>query len=410
MKQLLLLSYFFPPHGGGGVFRPVETIRLLAGHGWQTTVIAGPESGWWVTDFSLFDRLPASVKIVRPAAWSPQKLFGRKGRSEAAVRSGKKIADWLPVPDVYLFWAAAAARAAAQYLDESVWVMSTSPPESAHLAAWWAVRNKPVKWVADFRDPWINGIYRRYPTVIHRDLQEMLESRVVERANLVLATSPAAVDDFQVRYPGQPANKFQFLPNGFDPEEFAGLARPEPRPPLRLVHTGNLTRSRSLTPVLEAVARLGAGRCRLELAGQVPDGIEREAARLGIADALSLRGYLPRTEMLKRLAASHVGLVLEAFLPGAELVLQGKIFDYLGAGLPVLALVPEGVASGLVASTGAGVAVTSPRPDLILPVLERFVSRLENGLLPFDFPPPSALVDYERPAVIARLAGLLESL
>ncbi|MFH1069560.1 MAG: hypothetical protein V1794_08045, partial [Candidatus Glassbacteria bacterium] len=347
---------------------------------------------------------------VRPAGWSPQKLFGRAGRRETAVRSGKRLLDWLPLPDAYLFWAVAAARAARERLAERVWLMSTSPPESSHLAAWWAVRGTPAKWVADFRDPWVNGIYRRYPTVIHRDFQQMLESLVAERADLVLATSPEAVADLRSRYPGQAAEKFQFLPNGFDPAEFTGLGRAELRPPLRLIHAGNLTRSRSLAPLLEALARLGRGRIRLELAGQTPAGIEGEAERLGIAAELTLTGYLPRAETLKRIAASHLGLVVEAFRPGAELVIQGKIFDYLGAGLPVLALVPEGAAANLVASTRAGVAVTSPKPEMLQPVLEKMVSRLEDGRSPHDFPQKSVFAGYERPALIARLAGLLESL
>ncbi len=75
MKNLLFLAYFFPPHGGGGVLRSVETVRLLSSHGWRTTVVAGPEDGYWIKDESLLGRLPESTKILRAGALDPVRIL-----------------------------------------------------------------------------------------------------------------------------------------------------------------------------------------------------------------------------------------------------------------------------------------------------------------------------------------------
>ncbi len=420
MKKLLVLSWFFPPHGGGGVLRPADTVRFLAGQGWSATVIAGPESGWWVRDPELERRVPTGTLVLRAGGLTGpgllRKLPGRDGRegpasrSERRVRFFRRLTDWLPLPDVYCGWIPAALRAAAPHLSSTDWILSTSPPESAHLAAWELARRSGRPWVADFRDPWLNGIYRRCPTPAHRAFQARLERLVVERAELVLATSREAAADFRARYPQLPPEKFHCLPNGFDPEEFppcdptAGL-------PLRIIHAGGLTLDRELGPLLEALRKLGPSRekIRLELCGLAPEGLAERVARLGLAEVVTISGYLPRRELLERLARAHLGLVLESFSPRAALVVPGKLYDYLGAGLPVLALVPPGAAAEVVRRTGAGVALTAPDPEALHTLLSGALARLERGEPPLALAPqPEEIAHYRRPRLVAELAALLE--
>ena len=102
MKKLLLLAYYFPPHGGGGVLRSVETVRFLERDGWNTTVITGPEDGYWVKDESLAKRLPDSVSVVRAGSFSPMRMMRnsgsrveereKTGRDENRLRDGRLLA------------------------------------------------------------------------------------------------------------------------------------------------------------------------------------------------------------------------------------------------------------------------------------------------------------------------------
>ena len=205
--------------------------------------------------------------------------------------------------------------------------------------------------------------------------------------------------------------KFVFLPNGYDPGEFEGLSSARKyKLPLRLIHAGNLTLERDITPLLEAVARVNRDGvlCRLELAGQVSSRTLEKITELGLENAVSVSGYLPRPELLSRLGGAHAGVVVEAFRPGAELVVPGKLYDYFGAGLPALLLGPEGAASSLIEKTGGGIAATEPDPMRLENLVRQMIEYVRRGgpaLRPAD---PVRLEEFHRPRIVERLAGLLE--
>ena len=428
MKHLLMLSYFFPPHGGGGVLRPLQTARLLVDHGWRTTVVAGPESGWWLRDEGLLDGLPEEVDILRTRALSGPGLlraFRRgsrrqhgivTGRSERTVRLFRGLADWLGVPDVYCGWIPFAVRAAIKVAGSADCILSTSPAESAHLAARSVARTVKKPWVADFRDPWFRGIYRHYPTGLHESIQQRSERRVVAEASAVIANTEAALDDFHSRYPDLPADKFLVIPNGFDPQEFDRFQEDRKKPgPLKIIHAGGLTLDRDPTVVFEALAALKAESpngppCRLEMVGLCDKSFREKAGTLGVDDLVGFTGPLPRAEVLDRLAGADAGLVLESFRRGAELVVPGKTYDYLGAGLAVLAVVPEGAAARLVRETGCGSVVTRKSVGAVKDALKKLLSRHAESESPAGPRNTDAVRQYERPRLVNRLAGLLNKL
>src|SRR5678809_1703232 len=91
-------------------------------------------------------------------------------RSSAASDVYKRqIVDWCLFPDSYLGWAQRAratvqARIAKGDIDA---MLSSSPPDSVHLAAADVARQTGVPWVADFRDPWVGLSFRTPPTRWH---------------------------------------------------------------------------------------------------------------------------------------------------------------------------------------------------------------------------------------------------
>ena len=62
MKQVLMIIPFFPPMGGGGVYRPLSFVKYLGGHGWQPTVIAPRGDTFWIHDDGLAAQVPESVE------------------------------------------------------------------------------------------------------------------------------------------------------------------------------------------------------------------------------------------------------------------------------------------------------------------------------------------------------------
>ncbi|MBK8581644.1 MAG: hypothetical protein IPL86_07365 [Flavobacteriales bacterium] len=46
MKRVLIITYYWPPNGGAGVYRWLKLSKLLPEHGWQP-VIYTPENPRW---------------------------------------------------------------------------------------------------------------------------------------------------------------------------------------------------------------------------------------------------------------------------------------------------------------------------------------------------------------------------
>jgi glycosyltransferase involved in cell wall biosynthesis len=198
------------------------------------------------------------------------------------------------------------------------------------------------------------------------------------------------------------------VPNGWDPD-LAEDATTAVLPPLAgdrflLVHTGKLSGGwgRSPAPLLRALAQLAeeappvAQRLQLVLAGRL-DREERElidSFRLG--DLVTHVGQLTRAQSIA-LQRRADALVL---ITGPDLVweLPGKLFEYMGAGRPVLALASRNEASRVVAETGIGWNVPPDDPGEIELALRRAVDgELERGYAPRDvdrytYPGPAELM------------------
>ena len=66
----------------------------------------------------------------------------------AAIYNLFLVADWLLVPDVFVGWSLAAARAAVRRSREAPWdlVITSSPPESIHWIGWRLQRRCGTPW------------------------------------------------------------------------------------------------------------------------------------------------------------------------------------------------------------------------------------------------------------------------
>jgi glycosyltransferase involved in cell wall biosynthesis len=109
---------------------------------------------------------------------------------------------------------------------------------------------------------------------------------------------------------------------------------------------------------------------------------DREFAEsLGLGDRLELLPYATRAESLRLQRDSEALLLLIPDADGrGKGVLSGKVFEYLAAGRPVLALVPaDGVAAELIRETGAGVVVAPDDVDGIREALVAMHGQYRDG-------------------------------
>ena len=121
-------------------------------------------------------------------------------------------------------------------------------------------------------------------------------------------------------------------------EEFADVA-PRRAPGHDVVYVGGIiTMARGLREMVEAIAHVRDAAARLVLMGTIgtPE-LEREALAMPGWSRVQHLGFVGRGELAERLAVARVGLVVLHPERGYLESLPIKLFEYMSAGLPVIA-------------------------------------------------------------------------
>ena len=110
------------------------------------------------------------------------------------------------------------------------------------------------------------------------------------------------------------------------------------RPPPHIVYVGAITAIRGIGTMVEAMAQVRSPEARLVLAGafQSP-ALERETAARQGWDRVDFVGWADRRQMAHLLGRSRAGLVLFHPAPNHLEAQPNKMFEYMAAGLPVIA-------------------------------------------------------------------------
>jgi glycosyltransferase involved in cell wall biosynthesis len=402
-RRVLVLAYFFPPLGGGGVQRTLKFVRYLEPLGWDATVVSTRSRLYPARDPSLLKEVPATTRVIRTRALPLAHYLGIVLHRLRLTR----LRAWVLWPDGGIGWApfalVAALRAARR--DRPHALLSTSAPYGAHLVALVVARLTGLPWIADFRDEWTaNALLTEQPRSITA-LTRRAESAVTGRARRVVV----AAEFFRLAgLPSDDPRRVE-ITNGVDEED---LPNPAARPPADrfvLANVGTIYGSVDPSPALRALAALAARgaidgeRVEVRLVGSLwdpnltpPDEIRVEAT-----------GYVEHARAVMEMGAATALLL---YVPSASLAPSGKLFEYLASGRPVLCLThPDNLASRLVREWNAGV-VADPHDEseiehAILTLWQRWQA---DGLPDQQEVRRRTLERYSRRANAARLAQVLE--
>jgi glycosyltransferase involved in cell wall biosynthesis len=413
-RSILLVSYFYPPTRDTGARRPAALAKYLARLGHRVTVLTTAAFGGDGSEATV-----PGVDVMRAA--DLQALRARIAGHErieslfdADTYSGKPHPlSYLVVPEpLRVAWAPFARREAlrAHRLTPFDAVLTTSPPESTHLIGR-ALQRRGVPWVADVRDAWtFEPLRPRFPLSLQRRADERLERRLLGAAERVVCVSEPAAADLRGRGIAEPL----VIPNAWDPDNepsraavaaTAKLLDPER---ISLVYTGRFgSYGRDPRPLAEALGRLGAEApetaARLELAIAGPLREEERALFEALAEGparVSLLGSLERERSLA-LQRNADALLLIA-QPTRSQLINFKLFEYLAARRPILALCAGTEAARILAEGSPPAAIAADDPAAIMAALSDVAARLLTE-------PNSALATrHSYPAAAEAVAAALE--
>ncbi len=168
-----------------------------------------------------------------------------------------------------------------------------------------------------------------------------LEALVARQADRVFAISAPLAAHVIEQWGLDPA-RVALLPNGIDAPAFAGIATAR-HATTTIGYAGALVAYEGLDLLLEALAMLHAQGLRIDLVimgdGPMRDSLEEQAARLGLAHAVSFTGRLEPDVARARMAACHIACLPRRRSAVTELVPPIKLVEAMALGLP--AVVPD---------------------------------------------------------------------
>jgi glycosyltransferase involved in cell wall biosynthesis len=413
--KVLLVSLYFPPAGGGGVQRTLKTATHLPALGIETHVLAPDDPKWVHRDDELEPPTQAWVHRARylgPRGRRPaDELHGKEGLERAATQA-RLFGRRLLVPDENVPWNLTAIPGAVRIARREGIdvVLTTSPPSSVHFVGAAVKRATGARWVADLRDSLVAHPHRRAEHRLARAKERGehgVAALVARYADAVVAAAEAIADEARALEPNGPVVT---IANGSDFDDFAGLEyRPSDR--FRITHTGSFFGKRDPRPFLTAFAESGLDAV-VRFVGDFRPADAEWAAALELGDRLELIPYVARRRSLELQRDSEALLLLIPEAGGrGRGVLSGKVFEYLAAERPILAVVPpDGAAADLIRQTGTGVVVAPDDVPAIRAALQELHARWRAGGLdgtPLDADMRRRL---SRETRVEELAELLRSL
>lgn len=297
-----------------------------------------------VMDRTLMAGLPEDLVIERQP--SPDAVltarFPRAGRV-AAVLLGRTV-----LPEIFLPWALPATVAGCRMVRE--WrphvVYSRAPKHVSNVVGWRMKHKTGLPWVAHFSDPWITaGLpYRR----LQRWLGLPLERRILRDADALVFVTRQAMERILAPHPAAWRERARIIPHGYEATPPDAVTTPV-KGPLTVIHAGAFYPGiRRPETLIEALKRMHAaspldGRMVVECIGDDSTCYQQQTDAAGLAKVLRFLPPVPFDECQRKIAASHLTLILDTAGYGG-VFLPTKLFEAFASRRPVVGLAEPGSA------------------------------------------------------------------
>jgi glycosyltransferase involved in cell wall biosynthesis len=418
-RKVLFIAYYFPPMGLSGVQRTAKFAKYLPMFGWKPTVLTVNPTGYYAFDETLLTEVEsAGVEIVRTDSLDPNRIFRAKGPIRMPSERMRRVlqfgGDLLFVPDTKIGWKSRAVRFASELLEREHFdiLFATAPPQTDFLIGEALKKRFHLPLVVDYRDAWLEYPFKSFPTPLHKYWHKALEKRVLKAADRVVVTHRRVKESLLRRYRTLSHHDVAILSQGYDAEDFsaAGTAHHVHVGRMRITHSGTFYADRSPGVMLRSLANLMKahprlrGRIELNFVGTIREEDRQLVRRLNLQDAVTFQGYLPHRESVRQLMTSD----LLWFVVDNDFQTPGKLYEYFGARIPIIASVVDGYTRQLILECGAGTCVPLKDGPAHEAALLDLFTRFEQKRLPKI--PDGFAERYDRLALTGELAKHFESL
>ncbi|SDR75260.1 glycosyltransferase family 4 protein [Gramella sp. MAR_2010_147] len=360
MKKVLIITYYWPPAGGPGVQRWLKFVKYLGSFDIEPVVYIPENPSYPIIDKSFEKEIPEGIEVIKQNIFEPYsiaQIFSKKDTE--TISSGiiqkeenqsilQKAMLYIRgnyfIPDARKFWIKPSVEFLKKEIEKGDYhaIITTGPPHSLHLIGLKLKQSLQVNWIADFRDPWTQIGYHEKLKLNKksRKKHEALEKKVLNTADHIITTSFTTKKEFEEKT----TKPITVITNGFDTEL---TEKTYQNKQFELAHIGSLLSGRNpenlwrvLSELIEEQEEFRSN-FKLRLAGKLSEDVLESLKKYGLHKYLRNEGYVSHSKAVKLQRQASLLLLIEIDAEETRGIIPGKIFEYLAAKRPILAIGPE---------------------------------------------------------------------
>jgi len=393
MKNVLFISYFFPPLGGPGVQRSVKFCRYLPQYGWHPIVLTVKNVAYIAYDESLLKEL-LHCGIVRTGSLDFMRLLYllekqlKKCNTQSIYTgssSSKKqfLRDVFPI-DSKIGWIPFAVKKGERIIEKERIsnIYCSVGPFSSAIVGYKLSKKFNIPLVIDYRDLFIGKPDESYFSNWHMRYAYQWESKVLVRSKRVIINTHKAKKRIQQLYPMVDRNKFDVIYNGYDNADFSDIRFDKISKDIVFTYTGGFYGDRTPKFFIKALnelikKKLLSNNIKFQFIGNYSEEVFTMLKDKTISEYIVVKTQVDHKKAVKFLTESDF-LMLFISHKGSEIVIPAKLFEYFAARKPILAMCPpQGEAAELIMSHNAGIVCSSKN----IPAIQKSVLDLINYTL-----------------------------
>ncbi|MEK9657104.1 MAG: hypothetical protein VW378_01875 [bacterium] len=359
MKKILIISWYFPPNSSIGSQRvkafaefliqkghPVYVITVKHNNSHdQTSIPEGITKMFEVKEFNFIQYLKQKLSTTNVTLTKIKKEQG-KGGSRTKLKIQKYVKSWIRTicywPDASFLWFflnKSKFQAIINDIKPDI-IFSSATPHTCHLIAGYLSKKNAIPWVAEFRDLWSqNNVWKRaFPLNL---LDRWIEKKVMKPASFLATVSETLKKDLEFLH----KKECLTVMNGFTLkkwQEVVAARECSNTNEIVIRYMGKLYDGRRCPKLLfDALNEIKLKKINIKLEFYVmdPDYLYELLSQYSqLSGCISIHPVVSYEESLSLQQTADINLLLEENTLKAKGNLTGKLFEYLCAKRPILAI------------------------------------------------------------------------
>ena len=359
-KKVLFCAYIFPPMGGSGTQRSLKFVKYLREFGWEPIVLTVGENDKKLgEDSTLLRELPEDITVIRiddpvyiPEVMTIQQqqevynLYAAMMQNPAWLQEFCTIIKNSPkgyklIPDNHICWVNECLKQIDSLIDFSQidMIFTTGNPFSDYVLGWFLKRKYNIPWVQDYRDPWTSNDY--YNENYYKDqadtmeLQKQLECKIVQNSDAIITDLELCIKDYTDNLQVE-KNKLYAITNGYDEADFDDIQpRTRKNSSFTLCYNGTIYIDRNPVFLIHTInelidqKKMNPDTIRFIINGSLTEYWRRKIQEADCNNIVVYNGVLEHKESIKVASSSDLLILFGCMNEGAELVVTGKVYEYL---------------------------------------------------------------------------------